>query len=327
MAGKFQTFNPAGIWIVSLYQGSGITKLNFPSSGVSYDYITFGSVDQNEDYLTRFDSAGIRVWLQVEPGAANIDTLISLVLNRYQHHPCVAGFGIDVEWYNAHLSAGGQKVTDVNAERWERTTKSFDTNYTLFLKHYGQSWMPPVYRGTILFVDDSQQFSSLSAMVPEFQAWGNKFSNNTVAFQFGYPDDKVWWSLLTDPAQTIGASLIAAVPNCGGIFWVDFTLTQIFPIVSVSDAVQYTSTFVVEQNYPNPFNAASIIRYYVPSVGSVIVRYYNVVGERVAEIIEPHAPAGWNQFTITADNLASGVYVYQMIYDGRSTMKKMIILK
>lgn len=234
MAGKFESTQPAGIWIVSLYQSNGDTRLNFPAFGGPYDHILSISEDQNAEYLSYFDKVGLQLWLQVEPGSASVDTLVHIVLNRYKNHSAVAGFGVDVEWYKTHQHSGGKKLDDEEAERWENKVKAIKPEYTLFLKHYSKSWMPPNYRGGIIFVDDSQDFcyasDSFDAMVNEFISWGAKFFPNKVAYQYGYPKDRVWWSRLLDPPGDIGHALINHIPNCYGLFWVDFTITEIFPI-------------------------------------------------------------------------------------------------
>ncbi len=233
MAAKFDSTAPGGIWIVSLYQSGGVTRLNFPLMG-NYPYITDISEEQNEDYLNYFDAHGTNIWLQVEPGAASVDTLIYLVLNRYKHHPCVVGFGVDVEWYLTNQYSGGKKVSDEEAKRWEAKVKKVNPDYTLFLKHYSASWMPPTYRGDIIFVDDSQNYTGysrpLDAIVNEFYDWGQRFAPAKVAFQYGYPNDQSWWQNLSDPPGDIGRRLIEVIPNCYGLFWVDFTVTEVFPI-------------------------------------------------------------------------------------------------
>ncbi|MFQ5583686.1 MAG: hypothetical protein ACE5GL_04560, partial [Calditrichia bacterium] len=233
MAQKFKDTGPGGIWIVSLYQSNGDTRLNFPVQGAPFGHVLATASDQNDDYLAYFDNTGLKVWLQVEPGLANVDTLIHIILNRYKHHPSVAGFGVDVEWYGVPQHSGGKKLDDQTPQHWEQKVKAVNPEYTLFLKHYSKSWMPPNYRGNIIFVDDSQDFTfsaePFNAMISEFSAWGTKFYPNKVAFQYGYPKDRSWWSQLNDPPGDIGKALIKNIPNCSGLFWVDFTVTEVFP--------------------------------------------------------------------------------------------------
>lgn len=89
--------------------------------------------------------------------------------------------------------------------------------------------MPPTARDGILFVDDSQQFPSLDAMIDEFATWGETFAPAPVAFQFGYRADRRWWQELDDPPGEIGERILAAVPNTEALYWVDFTVLEVFP--------------------------------------------------------------------------------------------------
>ncbi|MCX6132797.1 MAG: T9SS type A sorting domain-containing protein [Ignavibacteriales bacterium] len=328
MARKFSGAAPAGIWIVSLYQGSGVTQMNFPGDGRTYPNIQFIGTDQNESYLSRFDSAGFNIWLQVEPGAASMDTLISLVLSRYKQHPCVKGFGVDVEWYYTNTNSGGRKLTDGEALSWESKVKSFDSTYTLFLKHYAPSWMPPSYRGSILFVDDSQQFPSLSSMVSEFKAWGTKFAPNNVAFQFGYKVDTTWWRQYADPPSVIGSALRSAVPNCSGLFWVDFTITSVFPMTSIQDDVfAGPASFELFQNYPNPFNAGTIIGFRIPIAGLATMKIFDLLGRERMTAVHTELSAGSYQVTIDGSGLASGTYYYRLRVGEFVQTRKFILQK
>ena len=312
MSGKFSGSAPAGIWIVSLYQSNGVTQMNFPGDGGLYPFIQFISSDQNEAFLSQFDSVGISVWLQVEPGAASMDTLISLVLGRYKKHVCVKGFGVDVEWYNTNTSAGGRKLTDNEARAWEAKVKSIDSSYTLFLKHYAPSWMPPSYRGNILFVDDSQDFPSLNSMVSEFKAWGGRFAPNSVAFQFGYPIDTTWWRQYADPASSIGNALRSAVPNCSGLFWVDFTIMTVFPLTAVQDLAGGPVNFELMQSYPNPFNPTTAISYMLVANSFVTLKLYDLLGREVATLVDGRMEAGLHTATWNASGFPSGVYFYRL---------------
>jgi len=233
MASYWPGSQPAAIWIVGTYPETGVAcYLEFPApDGGPYENIVFDTVDRHENYLAYFDTHGIQVWLQVEPAFADMNTLIDLVLDRYENHPCVIGFGVDVEWYKySKKNSWGVKVTDAEAEAWEARVKSHNSSYRLFLKHFWWEWMPPTYRGDIIFVDDSQNLHSLSKMVAEFRdLWAAKFPNNIVIFQYGYRSDRHWWIKLANPPKDIGDALDAAIPNDMGNFWVDFTLREVFP--------------------------------------------------------------------------------------------------
>ncbi|MDR3627190.1 MAG: T9SS type A sorting domain-containing protein, partial [Ignavibacteriaceae bacterium] len=87
------------------------------------------------------------------------------------------------------------------------------------------------------------------------------------------------------------------------------------------------------QNYPNPFNPSSKIRYALPFNSNVKIEIYNVLGQKVKEILNEEKAAGYYEVNFNTTGLASGVYLY-MIYvkstDGKSefrNVKKMVLLK
>jgi len=228
MAGKFAGAHPETIWIVGNLYNEGV-YLNFPCKPADL-LIACAYADMNEAALSLFDEQGFQVWLQVEPGNADVEELIGIVLQHYRHHPSVVGFGVDVEWYRSTTGPEGQPVTDAEAQRWVDAVRAVDPAYRLFLKHWEADWMPPMYREGLVFVDDSQQFESLDALVEEFTGWGERFAPAPVAFQYGYPADRKWWGELADPAGEIGQAVLARTPNTQALFWVDFTVKEVFPM-------------------------------------------------------------------------------------------------
>jgi hypothetical protein len=328
---------PAGVWITTFYGDAGDIYATFPSGGTSIPHVSFTSTDYNENFLLEFDRRGMRIWLQVEPGAASVGDLIDVVLTRYKHHPSVVGFGVDVEWLDAQSSSGGRRVTDAEAAAWETKVRSYDTTYTLFLKHYTENRMPPAYRGDILFVDDSQQFTSLASCVNEFKAWGNSFGSSKVAFQFGYPDDRPWWSALQNPPATIGNALLSAVPNVAALFWVDFTIAEVFPVatMSVADAGGMLHRPVLMQNYPNPFNPKTVVSCLLPVASKVRLIVYDLLGRELATLLDEQKEPGTYEVQFDGTGLPSGVYFCRLLVDGSPAgseasvvqTRKMVILK
>ena len=231
MSSYFDHSTPCGIWIVGRLNRSTSCRLEFPSDDNQYSNIVFNETDKHEEYLSYFDKVGIEVFLQVEPANANMNQLIDLVLNRYKHHKCVIGFGIDVEWYRESENPDwGVKVEDDSAKVWEARVKSHNSNYRLFLKHWDRDWMPKKYRGDIIFVDDSQELQDFKKMTEEFIIyWADYFKPNTIFCQIGYRSDRPWWEKLTTPPRDIGMTIASNIDQDCGIFWVDFTLRDVLP--------------------------------------------------------------------------------------------------
>jgi len=227
MVARFPNAVPQTVWIVCQVNDTA-TYLTFPAKSEDPNIIS-SPLDDNEAAFTLFDKEGVQVWLQVEPGDAPVEELIHLVLTQYGHHACVVGVGVDVEWYQSHNNPDGKAVTDAEAEAWLAAARSYNPNYRLILKHWEVEKMPPTTREGILFVDDSQRFASLDDMAAKFAVWGQTFAPAPVAFQFGYPADQPWWQQLNDPPADIGQRILAVVPNTQGLFWVDFTVLEVFP--------------------------------------------------------------------------------------------------
>ncbi len=229
MSDAFPGSTSTALWIVGTIDelNNGI-QLEFPSAGGPYPQVSFSAEDLHEEYLDWFDVHGVSVFLQVEPGFADVPTLIDLVLERYAHHPCVIGFGVDVEWYGNVTEGGeGTPVDDAAASSWESRVQSHDPGYDLFLKHWDISFMPPSYRGRIIFVDDGQGYPAMQAFLDDMREWADAFNPNRVFFQYGYESDRPWWEDLDQPPIAMGRELAGQASQECGLFWVDFSLSEL----------------------------------------------------------------------------------------------------
>jgi len=86
--------------------------------------------------------------------------------------------------------------------------------------------------------------------------------------------------------------------------------------------------FVLYQNYPNPFNPSTVIEFSLPEdVSNVKLSIYNALGEKVAELVNSALTAGRYQYQWNAQNVATGMYIYELRTEKFVSMKKMILLK
>jgi hypothetical protein len=81
------------------------------------------------------------------------------------------------------------------------------------------------------------------------------------------------------------------------------------------------------QNYPNPFNPSTQIDYTLPEASHVTLEVYNVLGERVALLVDEARPAGYFSARFDAATLPSGIYFYRLTTNTTSMLKKMMFLK
>ena len=90
-------------------------------------------------------------------------------------------------------------------------------------------------------------------------------------------------------------------------------------------------------NYPNPFNPETWIPYQLATSSDVQITIYDTKGIVVRTLVLGHQAAGyythrnraayWNGRNGLGENVASGVYFYQLLADDISHLRKMVILK
>ncbi|PID60526.1 MAG: hypothetical protein CR986_03920 [Ignavibacteriae bacterium] len=89
--------------------------------------------------------------------------------------------------------------------------------------------------------------------------------------------------------------------------------------------------FELFQNYPNPFNPTTNIKFTIPENARIKINIYNVLGERVGELLNKELKAGFHQVKFKANifnkQLTSGIYFYSIESENFSQVKKMMLLK
>jgi hypothetical protein len=91
--------------------------------------------------------------------------------------------------------------------------------------------------------------------------------------------------------------------------------------------VSSMNTFVLEQNYPNPFNPSTNIKFNLPSSDFTNLSIYNMVGEKVSELVNEVIPAGEHNLNFNASNLPSGIYIAKLSAGTFNQTIKMTLLK
>jgi len=85
--------------------------------------------------------------------------------------------------------------------------------------------------------------------------------------------------------------------------------------------------FSLLQNYPNPFNPSTNISFTITEAGFTSLKVYDVLGNKVATIINEEKPAGEYEIKFNADGLISGIYFYRLKAGNFIETKKMILIK
>jgi len=85
--------------------------------------------------------------------------------------------------------------------------------------------------------------------------------------------------------------------------------------------------FKLYQNYPNPFNPSTIIKYKLPESSHIVLKIYNLTGQKVATLVNEFQTAGEHEITWQPEGLPSGLYFYKIQAGDFSEAKKLILQK
>jgi len=98
--------------------------------------------------------------------------------------------------------------------------------------------------------------------------------------------------------------------------------------INIENSVpQIPTKFELYQNYPNPFNPVTTIKFDLPKDGLITLEIFDILGRRIATLINEYRTAGSYNQVFNASSLASGVYVYKLQAGDFVSSKKMILLK
>lgn len=121
----------------------------------------------------------------------------------------------------------------------------------------------------------------------------------------------------------------------GGIYAQNIKFDGTFgPLTGITTINQIVpEKFELKQNYPNPFNPATKIRYSITSAGKVNITVYDILGNKVSEIVNAEQNAGTYEAGFDASGFATGIYMYKITVSGSSqsssftATKKMMLIR
>ena len=92
------------------------------------------------------------------------------------------------------------------------------------------------------------------------------------------------------------------------------------------------ASFTLLNNYPNPFNPTTTIEFSLPLHGNVDIAIYNVMGQKVRELLSEHMNQGthslvWNGRDDSGTTVSSGVYLCRLKMDKQIATRRMMLLR
>ncbi|MEW5843976.1 MAG: T9SS type A sorting domain-containing protein [Bacteroidota bacterium] len=186
----------------------------------------------------------------------------------------------------------------------------------LFAGTYGDG----LYKSTNTGTSRSKLFNGINAPYIYVSSWTSGVHTSS---DYG----NTWTSLgmggfgvsciLVNPSMNV----IYAGTKDGKIFMKSHTVT------SVETKSEIPTEFSLKQNYPNPFNPSTNIEFGIPQSGKYVLKVFNILGLTVRVLADREFSAGYHKVTFEANDLASGIYIYQLFGEKVNMIKKMILVK
>jgi len=93
------------------------------------------------------------------------------------------------------------------------------------------------------------------------------------------------------------------------------------------EKAQVPDEFSLSQNYSNPFNPVTEIKYSLPEDCWVRLEVFNILGRKVATLVDGFQKAGFKTSRWDAEQAACGIYFYRLKAGDFTKARKMILLK
>lgn len=183
-------------------------------------------------------------------------------------------------------------------------------------------------RGEFWDVDGEKFLMNFTESVP-----GINWTNSWQYLEKSFEDAIVHWgnpnAILTFPVTWKRIYLAETDENkkdSGTIYLDDFKVRFISTSIEVDPTYEPLS-FNLEQNYPNPFNPKTTIKYTIPHPSHVQLKIFDIQGKLVNTIVDKTQSRGKYSVTWTANNVASGLYMYLLKTANNIKTRKMIVMR
>ena len=157
-------------------------------------------------------------------------------------------------------------------------------------------------------------------------------------YWFEYSTDSLFTNSVIDSALTDTSKILFSLGNNNywwrvkaknSAGWGAYSSINSFSILVTSLAEEdiIPTHYKLDQNYPNPFNPSTTIKFSIPKASNVDLSIFNLLGEKVLEVLNEYMNVGHHEKNVNLQTLSSGIYVYKLTARDFVQTKKMILLK
>ncbi|MBU0475792.1 MAG: T9SS type A sorting domain-containing protein [Bacteroidetes bacterium] len=172
-----------------------------------------------------------------------------------------------------------------------------------------------VFQNNIWFnFGGGNDFDALGKNAPEKEYLKNAANANTIEDPQFAGITRTAYSESLDPRPTVNGAAYANIADY---------ITSVRKL----DNIAIASNYVLSQNYPNPFNPTTKIQFSVPSQSHVTLNVFNILGQKVATLVNGVKASGNYEVNFDAAKLSTGIYIYRLEAGNNIITKKMTLLK
>ncbi len=99
------------------------------------------------------------------------------------------------------------------------------------------------------------------------------------------------------------------------------------PVSTEDDAFDVPDELKLSTPTPHPVTGTSTVRFGVPQAGHARLTVFDVLGREVARLVDAQTSAGWHDASLDGSALSSGVYLYRLEVDERSTTGTLTVVR
>jgi DNA-binding beta-propeller fold protein YncE len=249
-------------------------------------------------YLWHSDHVTGRIYKLDPSNAAVIDSF-----------PMPGGFPFDLAWYNGYLyavSGGTTSIYKINPSN-HAVLDTIVATYSGAGRPFGLTIFPNSTGGELIAADDHND----SVNEYEFftSSWINQWSSNPAVYPCGLAFDPVTgrlWESCWSKDSIYVFDVVTAIEDEQKAIPIDYHLFQ---------------------NFPNPFNPKTTIRYGVLKSSKVTLMVMDLLGRKVATLVNEFKSAGNYQIDWNGSAQPSGIYFYRLQAGRFTEIRKMVLMK
>jgi len=162
---------------------------------------------------------------------------------------------------------------------------------------------------------------------PSISHFMNCGNNRYIELPFTQTGNKVSTTIPSNPMKVLDGFyhlivMVDDIPSVSKIIRIEGSL-----VIGVDAPLKAPNNSKLFLNYPNPFNPSTSIKYELAEDAFVVLKVYDLLGKKVADLVDEKQNAGTYNVEWNASNFPSGIYYYKITTGNFSDTRKMLLIK